>query len=70
MNGKRRRRPPYKLFDALWVALSEQGACDALGGREYLRVRAEWLFAGAPPSIEAFIRRRANIGPDGQEPPA
>ena len=47
-------------FDQSWGRLSEQGACDSLGGCEYTRVRAEWIKAGRPEPV-AFIRRRQRL---------
>jgi len=43
--------------------LSEEGACDAVGGMESLRVFEEWLDAGSPRSLGEFIRCRANAWP-------
>ena len=33
---------PKEVFDAQWLALSEQGTCDSLGGMEFERVKQEW----------------------------
>lgn len=54
-------------FDDVWKALSEEGACDAIGGAEYERVRAAWNRAGG--DIESFIRREANVVPDDAAEP-
>lgn len=40
--------------------LAPLGQCDALGSAEYVRVRDEWVEAGRPPDVDAFVRRRAN----------
>jgi hypothetical protein len=48
-------------FDRIWFALSERGACDAMGGMEYRRVHAEWVAAGQPVQVVDFIVRRANV---------
>lgn len=50
-------------FDDIWNALSEQGACDAIGGCEYERIRQEWADHEAE-IIASFIRIQANAGPD------
>jgi hypothetical protein len=61
--------PERKLiFDYAWEGLAEQGACDAKGGCEYRRVRAEWVVAGYPLAIRHFIRERANIDAEGRTP--
>ena len=57
-------------FDRTYQRLSELGACDAVFGREHARVWREWVDAGRPADIEAFIRARANVGPDTEEPAA
>jgi hypothetical protein len=54
------------LHDHFWAAyeqLSASGWCDGAGGAEYDRVREEWEKAGRPEDVDAFIRRRANVGP-------
>ena len=55
-------------FDSAWQRLSEAGACDAIDGEERHRVHQEWLQAGNPANVAEFIYRRANVGPEGQEP--
>src|ERR1700722_15035968 len=47
-------------FDSAYAALSCEGACDCPGSSEWERVRAEWVLAGSPGNIEAFIRHHAN----------
>ena len=54
-------------FDREYHRLSNLGACDAVFGVEHTRVKSEWTAAGKPEDIEAFIRRRANSGPDGAD---
>jgi len=53
-------------FDREYHRLSELGACDAVFGGEHARVKREWNVADQPKDIEAFIRQRANIGPDDE----
>lgn len=57
------------VFDRTWRACAQRGWCDNLGGCEYQRVRGEWAASPTPiGNLHEFIRRRANIGPDGVEP--
>lgn len=57
------------IFDRTWRACAQRGWCDNLGGCEYQRVRGEWAASPTPiGNLHEFIRRRANIGPDGAEP--
>ncbi len=51
------------LFYETYNRLSTVGVCDGAGGMECRRVYREWLKAGKPQDIEAFIKWRANIGP-------
>jgi hypothetical protein len=60
-------KSPMYAFDREYQRLSELGVCDVVFGSEHLRVKHEWVIAGQPEDIEAFIRRRANIGPDGKD---
>lgn len=55
---------PYQLIEylAAWIVLAQEGLCDGHGGREYYRVRAEWIDAGRPEPA-GFIRRAANRPP-------
>lgn len=71
--GSREVKPKKSLlaianeFDREWKRLAELGACDSFDGAEYMRVRAE--HAQSPDEdIEAFIRRRANAGPNDEYP--
>lgn len=59
--------PRDRTFKKWWIALSHRGLCDAAGGAEYRRVYAEWLKAGRPKEIRAFIVDRANLGPGGPQ---
>ena len=54
-------------FNEVWSRLSDQGVCDGDEGAEHRRVKSEWVRSGKPADIEAFIRRRANVGPDDDE---
>lgn len=54
-----------EFFDVTWAALADAGWCDDIGGMEYQRVLKEWLSLAVPPDVTEFIKRRANIGPDG-----
>jgi hypothetical protein len=60
------RRDPYvkwARFLSTWQRLEQLGVCDSQGGAEFERVYREWVDAGWPSAVEAFIRKRANIGP-------
>lgn len=59
-----------RQFLAAYGRLADEGACDAPGGGEYQRVKAEWIAAGRP-TVDPFIRRRANVvpGAEGKLPP-
>lgn len=46
----------YRTYDRL----SDSGICDGAGGMEYRRVYMEWVEAGSPKNIAAFIKRGAN----------
>lgn len=48
-------------FYWVWRRLACEGACDGVGGSQYLRVRDEWENAGRPADIDSFIRRRAGV---------
>ena len=61
-----RSRPSLVAFDHAWRLLAKLGCCDSHGGMEYQRVRDEWTTAGRPTAFQAFIRRRANVGPVGR----
>jgi hypothetical protein len=47
-------------FDLLWIELARQGTCDAMGSKEYQRVKAEWIAANRPRPIVFFIEDHAN----------
>jgi hypothetical protein len=55
-------------FFRTYDSLAEDGHCNVEGGAEYRRVLAEWLDAGQPEPHAAFIRKRANFAPCGDEP--
>ncbi len=55
----------WLLFRSVWEMLSDDGACDAWGGAEQVRVWNEYQEAGYPSRVARFIRGRANIGPNG-----
>jgi hypothetical protein len=57
-------------FRNCWHSLSAIGVCDGVDGAEYTRVFGEWISYDGDDGATAFIRRRANIGPDGREPHA
>ena len=50
-------------FAAAYRRLADESKCDAWGGMESRRVYAEWVTAGRPEDIDAFIYRQANLGP-------
>lgn len=52
------------IFDSVWRTLAAAGWCDFYGGMEYARVSEEWREYTGSESMESFIKRRANIGPD------
>ena len=52
-------------FDLVWNRLAESGQCDTSGGMEYKRVFREWQEYEGRDGLESFIKRQANIGPDG-----
>lgn len=56
----------WKRFARIWDRLARRGSCDARGGAEYRRVVIEWINAGKPRGMSAFIRERANLGPGDQ----
>ena len=53
-----------RLFDEAWQVLENEGFCDALGGREYNRVRGEYACMGCEQhnnvNVFEFIKARAN----------
>ena len=49
-------------FDEVHRVAAELGWCDGTGGMEWKRVKGEWIAAGRPPGVGAFIRSRANGG--------
>lgn len=50
------------IFEEAYLRVFWGGNCDEPGGREFQRVRAEWIAAGRPGRIKDFIRSRANVG--------
>jgi len=56
---------PFALeyFNNVWDMLARQGACDARGGMEYLRVWGEWNFQLRPTPVTRFIVATANTPP-------
>ena len=50
-------------FRRAYQELAKRGKCDSWGGAESKRVWREWLEAGKPLSLEAFITERANAMP-------
>ncbi len=58
------------LFDITWIELSEEHHCDTWGSAEFRRVLKEWLAAGKPVCIRAFILQAANRPPDNPASPA
>lgn len=52
--------PRNHLWQYVWQALAEYGACDAWGSAEQLRVTAEWIAAGRPVGIAEWIIAHAN----------
>ncbi len=59
--------PLLRHFDTMWRKAEERGLCDTLGGQQYRRVFLEWILAGRPQWLIAFICRRANCQPDGSD---
>lgn len=58
----RRRQVQWEArFREAWELCENAGECDAADGEEYRRVYAEWVKAGRPAQVEAFILRTANI---------
>jgi hypothetical protein len=50
-------------FEVWWDVNAQQGWCDDRPGAEYRRVKSEWIAAGKPANVTAFIRLRANFAP-------
>jgi hypothetical protein len=50
-------------FDAAWDHLARMGACDARGGMEYQRCKADWLNRAELVAAMAFILTAANEPP-------
>lgn len=67
LHEKGYRRQLMRDFRRIWRRLAELGACDAMGGGEYLRVKAQFRREVCTPypadAIERFIRIEANRGP-------
>lgn len=51
-------------FRRAYQVLARCGKCDSWGGAESKRVLSEWLEAGKPFDVEAFITKRANKMPE------
>lgn len=49
-------------FDSAWRELSAAGACDAIGGQEYMRVLGEWIKQKSKEDPWVFIRWHSNLG--------
>lgn len=47
-------------FDGVYWGLAEYGACDLPGSGEHRRVKEQWIAAGRPREVIAFIRGYAN----------
>lgn len=54
------KRTSVSLFNATWRELATWTVCDEFGGAEYRRVLEEYIAAGCPVDVEAFIREAAN----------
>lgn len=54
-------------FDQAWADLAKLGACDSIGGMEYHRVLKEWEQYRGTDTLETFIKRQANLGPNGEQ---
>lgn len=52
-----------QIFDQAWQQLECEGKCDALGGAEYRRVKAEWVRFGMQNAAYLFIAILANLPP-------
>jgi hypothetical protein len=50
-------------FDEIHEALASVGVCDGTGGCEYTRVKQQWLDAGRPSNVAAFIEHYSNLLP-------
>lgn len=50
-------------FKLVWNMLAEAGVCDAWNAAECRRVFREWVAAGRPNGLRAFIREAANRPP-------
>lgn len=57
------------VFDRVWAGLAQQGACEGSDSAEHVRVRNEWLAAGRPSDVAAFIRQRASLPLPAQATP-
>lgn len=49
-------------FRHTWSELAEQGKCDGPDGAEFRRVYEEYMAAGFPVDVKAFIIEAANRG--------
>jgi len=57
-----------RWFRCVWELEAALGYCDGSDGAEYRRVYSEWIAAGKPMPCGPFIRRRANVDAEGNEP--
>lgn len=48
-------------FDKAWCHLADLGACDGMGGAEYVRLKAEWEAVGYMLAAAVFIGTGANL---------
>lgn len=64
----RQLRNRYREFRREWKDAALAGSCDAEGGAEWARVSREYVAAGCPADIRAFILTRANISSDEAGP--
>jgi hypothetical protein len=57
--------PPLNspAFFGAYQKLAAEGQCDGSDDQEYRRVLEEWLAAGRPSDVEAFVKERANARP-------
>lgn len=53
-----------KRFRAVYESLSFEDRCDSRNGMEYQRVLRDWVEAGKPSDMGAFIHQRANTPHD------
>jgi len=66
MPAKKPRCEAEQRFYASWKLCAALGQCDAWHTAESKRIYREWIAAGKPARIMAFIRGRANSVPGGK----